>query len=287
MFQNPALKELVKKYRENKLAHAYLIETNNLTSAINDIKELIKIINCSTEYKENCTSCNLCNLINKNLLPSLKIIEPDGTSIKKNQIEELKESFLSMPIYSKYNIYVISNAEKLNPSSANSMLKFVEEPTDGIIGFFITSNKDVMIDTIKSRCQAIILNYETKSLIEELNITSDEYEKYIEIVKRYLEKVDSSRVINNKKDILSIYSERKDIENLLKIIFNIYYQTFLKKLNKDYNEEIVNIFEIKESIEELSVKLNIITKILGEMSYNVSTELILDRFVIEMRGSHE
>ena len=187
MFQNPALKELVKKYRENKLAHAYLIETNNLTSAINDIKELIKIINCSNEYKENCTSCNLCNLINKNILPSLKIIEPDGTSIKKNQIEELKESFLSIPIYSKYNVYIISNAEKLNPSSANSMLKFVEEPTEGIIGFFITSNKDVMIDTIKSRCQQIVLNYENKSLIEELNLTCEQYAKYIKNGNLYIQ----------------------------------------------------------------------------------------------------
>ena len=160
MFQNPAVKELVNKYRENKLAHAYLIETNNLSSALSDVKELVKVLNCSNEYRENCTTCNLCNLINKNLLPSLKIIEPDGTSIKKAQIEELKESFSSIPIYSKYNIYIINNAEKLNPSSANSMLKFVEEPTSGIIGFFITTNKDVMIDTIKSRCQQIVLNYE-------------------------------------------------------------------------------------------------------------------------------
>ncbi|MBE6154838.1 MAG: hypothetical protein E7163_04630 [Firmicutes bacterium] len=287
MFQNPALKELVNKYREKKLAHAYLIETNNLSSAISDIKELIKILNCGIEYKENCTNCNLCNLINKNILPSLKIIEPDGSSIKKAQIEELKENFSSIPIYTKYNIYIISNAEKLNSSSANSMLKFVEEPTEGIIGFFVTTNKDVMIDTIKSRCQSIVLNYETKSLIEELNLTNEEYEKYIETIKRYLEKVNNSNIINNKKEILSIYSERKDVENLLKIIFNIYYQTFLKKLNKDYNEEIVNTYEIKDSLKELSIKLNIITKILQEMSYNVSTELILDKFVIEMRGSHE
>ena len=287
MFQNPAVEELVNKYRENKLAHAYLIETNNLSSALSDVKELVKVLNCSNEYRENCTTCNLCNLINKNLLPSLKIIEPDGTSIKKAQIEELKESFSSIPIYSKYNIYIINNAEKLNPSSANSMLKFVEEPTSGIIGFFITTNKDVMIDTIKSRCQQIVLNYESKNLIEELNITSEEYAKYIENIKRYLGKVNNSSVINNKKEILSTYSERKDIENLLKIIFNIYYQTFLKKLNKDYNEEIANIYEINDSLEELSVKLSIITKILQEMSYNVSTELILDKFVIEMRGSHE
>ena len=38
------------------------------------------------------------------------------------------------------------------------MLKFLEEPEDSIIGFFITNNKENVIDTIKSRCQ-ILLDY--------------------------------------------------------------------------------------------------------------------------------
>ena len=284
MFQNPILNDLYNKYREKKLAHAYLIETNNLNKALEDVKQLIKMLNCNEEYVSECHKCNLCNLINKNNLPSLKIIEPDGTSIKKNQIEELKESFATIPIYSRYNVYIINNAEKLNSSSANSMLKFVEEPTEGILGFFITNNKDVMIDTIKSRCQSLVVNYEENSIIETLGITKEEYEKYLEITKKYLDKVNSDELINNKKEVLSFYSERKDIENILKIIFNIYYQNFLKSINLDFNSEIIKLYEIKEDSKLISHKLNIITKILQEMSYNVSIELILDKFVIEMRG---
>ena len=234
MFQNDNLQELVKKHRENKLAHAYLLETNNVEYATNDIKELIKIINCNDEYKENCTNCNLCNLINKDNLPSLKIIEPDGTSIKKTQVENLKLNFGTKPIYSKYNVYIIKNAEKLNLSSANSMLKFIEEPTEGIIGFFITSNKDVMIDTIKSRCQSLVLNYDNDNLKSSLNITDEQYENYLMVIKSYLHNLNSSNIINNKKEVLAIFSERKDIENILKIILEIYYQSFLKLLNKNY-----------------------------------------------------
>ena len=172
MFQNPILNEILTKYRENKLAHAYLIETNNLDLALQDLKELIKNLNCPHNFTSKCTECNLCNLINLNNLPSLKIIEPDGANIKKNQIETLKTDFSSIPLYSKFNIYIIKNAEKLNASSANAMLKFVEEPTQGILGFFLTSNKDVMIETIKSRCQTYTLNYETESLNSKLNISN-------------------------------------------------------------------------------------------------------------------
>ena len=105
---NLVKKELLAKYRENKLAHAYLIETNNVNKALADTKEFIKIINCQETYKQDCSKCNICNLIDKNNLPSLKIITPDGTSIKKSQTIELKENFMSIPLYSKYNVYIMN-----------------------------------------------------------------------------------------------------------------------------------------------------------------------------------
>jgi len=284
MFKSPTLNELVKRYRENKLSHAYLIETNNYDLALQDLKAFIKIINCPHKYNENCCECNLCNLINKDNLPSLKLIEPDGASIKKGQMEELKESFASIPIYSKYNIYVIKNAEKLNSSSANSMLKFIEEPTDGIIGFFLTNNKDVMIDTIKSRCQTLALKYENKDLLASLGINEEEYNNYIETIKIYLKKIDNNDLINHKNELLTIYPERKDISNIFQIIFQIYYENFLKQNNKKYQENIVKIYEINTKNAKLIIKMNIISKFIQDLSYNVSMEQALDKFVIEMRG---
>jgi len=286
MLNNPKLNELINRYREKKLAHAYLIETNNEGKALEDIKGIIKYINCNEEYQDDCKKCNLCNLITKNNLPSLKIIEPDGTSIKKNQIEELKESFATVPVYSKYNVYIIKNAEKMNASSANSMLKFLEEPTEGIIGFFITNNKDVMMDTIKSRCQAIVVKYEENQLNDSINITEEEYTKYIKVIKEYLRKINSHEIINHKNELLALYSERKEISNLFQIIFQIYYQNFLKSIKQEYLPEIVDIYKIEEKSSKLIIKLNIITNIIQNLSYNVNIEQALDKFVIEMRESN-
>lgn len=286
MFVNPTLEEIVNKYREKKLSHAYLIETNNVEKALQDLKTLIKVLNCPEIYTSNCSKCNLCNLINKDNLPSLKIITPNGTSIKKEQIEELKENFSTIPVYSRFNVYIIKNAEKLNPSSANSMLKFLEEPSDGILGFFLTNNKDVIMDTIKSRCQSIILNYPCTSILETLNLEEENYKNYLNIAIGYLNKINRNELINHKKELLSTYSERKDIEIILKIILNIYYQNFLKVSGLKYDTSTINGYEIKEEIEKMIKKLNIIAKILQNMSYNVNIELILDRFVLEMRGSN-
>ena len=101
------LLEIVNKYREGRLAHAYLIETNNQELCLKDLLEIVKFINCEGEYKTSCQSCNLCNLIALNNLPTLKIIEPDGINIKKQQIQELKDCFSTKPTYSKFNIFVL------------------------------------------------------------------------------------------------------------------------------------------------------------------------------------
>ncbi|CDF11773.1 dNA polymerase III delta prime subunit [Mycoplasma sp. CAG:776] len=283
MLFNNNLTEIYNKYREGKLAHAYLIETNNPQRLLEDLKKLIQAINCPAEFSEKCQACNLCNLIAKDNLPSLITIEPDGTSIKKAQIEALKLSFETKPIYSKYNVYIIKNAEKLNSSSANAMLKFVEEPTEGILGFFITNNKDVIIPTIKSRCQIIVVTYENNNLLEKLNITSDELESYKQLIKDYLKKIKTNEFINNKDFILSKYKERSEIDIMFKIMFEVYYNIFLKSLNKPYNEELIEIDKIGYQREEICFKLNIISKLIQELSYNVNMELLLDKFVIEMR----
>ena len=287
MFESSVFNNLVTKFHENKLAHAYLIETNNLDKALNDIKNFLKVINCPENYNDNCTACNLCNLIKINNLPSIRVIEPDGTSIKKKDIISLKEDFNSIPLYSKYNTYIIKNAEKLNASSANSMLKFIEEPTPGILGFFLTNNKDVMLDTIKSRCESYTINYSSKSLRESLNVSPEQYESYLAAIKKYWSYLNSSSLINNKNNLLKDFTERQDVENILKIIYAIYYHNFLKINHQEYDEEITKIIDIKDNETKINQKLTIITKILTNMSYNVSIELILDKFVLEMRGLNE
>ena len=285
MVVNSNLLNIYKQYREKKLAHAYLIETNNPSKLLEDIKTLIKAINCPEEYQEKCLNCNLCNLINKNNLPSLITIEPDGTSIKKGQIEDLKISFETKPIYSKYNTYIIMNAEKLNGSSANAMLKFVEEPTEGILGFFITNNKDVIIPTIKSRCQVLVATYESNNILDKLNITAEELNNYQTIIKDYLNKIKDKSLINNKELILSKISERKEIETLFKIIFEIFYHNFLRNIKKDYEQSLTYVYK-EENNNKIIKQLNIITKFLQDLSYNVNIELLLDKFVIEMRNIH-
>ena len=200
---------------------------------------------------------------------------PDGASIKKNQIIELKEKMITKPIYSKYNVYVVSYADKLNNSSANTLLKFIEEPEENIIGFFITNNKENIIDTIRSRCQIINAYYEEENDIldaEKIETVSD-YIKNIELDNKYA-------LLYNKNIFLEKKYTREETINIFLEIFKIYNDIYTEN-----NEEIMNKYSYISNQDKIKIatKLKVINNTIDKLSMNGNINLILDSFVIEMR----
>ena len=255
MKESNIFEKLYNLYREQKFAHAYLIETNDVEKCYINVVNLSKKLFCPDTFEERCTKCNICNLIDKKTLPNLITIEPDGKSIKKGQIDELKKACSSMPLFVDKTIYIIKYAEKMNDTAYNKMLKFLEEPEENIIGFYITNSKDNMPSTIISRLEVIKDYYDIKSssllTIEQQNCI----EKYIEL----LNKNDKNLIWYNETEILPLFKEKIDIINGFKYIFEYYHQE-------------------KNNYE----KLKILTKYLEELNYNVNTKLLLDSFVLEM-----
>lgn len=276
---NNIFQELIQAYRENKLAHAFLIETNDKEKSYHSLLQFLKILNCPDEYKEGCSNCNLCHLIDTNSLPSLLTVYPDGINIKKEQILEVKRAFQTKPVFSKYNMYIIMDAENLNSSSANTMLKFLEEPEDSIIGFFITNNKENVIDTIKSRCQ-ILLDYYDVDISKQ--IPSSFKEMAISYVKE-LETSGIDAVFYNRDVLLPEIKDKKDLFYLFEALLDIYRNLFFAVQNlevlKDEYQEFK--FLLKKNVKYFERKVDLIMEILDEINYNLNISLVLDRFVLE------
>lgn len=280
MIKNEKVQFLVNKYHENKLSHAFLFVTNDIQKCHQDLIEFIKEINCNSSYKDNCQDCNLCYQIENNIIPNLIEIYPDGQNIKKSQILELQEKFKTKPLYLKQNIYIINNAEKLNSSSSNTMLKFLEEPEENILGFFITNNKESMLETIKSRCQIIVVNYNEENIAQKLGISEDELQNYEDIASTYLNCLINKKedgILLNKKVILSTIDKREQIINL----FNLMYLLIDEILNKNLTNSrfsFLNNLEFKKLIDLQKKVYNILETI----PFNVNIELLLDNFAMEM-----
>ena len=72
----------------DKLSHAYLIDTNYFDGAFDFVLAFVKSILCKFHYTNfnSCLDCNICQRIQNNNYPELKIIETDSLVIKKEPV---------------------------------------------------------------------------------------------------------------------------------------------------------------------------------------------------------
>jgi len=152
-----------KTIENNRLSHAYLIETNGVDYADELIISLVKeILSYNSDLDVNL-------LIDQGSYPDFKIIESDNKNIKKEEIKKLESAFSVKHLYGKYLIYLIKDAEKLNDSSANALLKFLEEPDGQVVAILLTEQIQSILPTIRSRCQQIkFAKAPREALIEDL-----------------------------------------------------------------------------------------------------------------------
>ena len=277
MFKCNNFNNILNCYHEKKLSHAFLLETNDIDKCYADVLQLIKMINCPQEYKEDCKEdCNLCHLIDMGNLPSLITIDPVGNIIKKEQVLEMMERFSSKPVYSKYNTYIVRRCDYFNQFSANTLLKFLEEPKDDIIGFFITNNKMNVISTIRSRCQEWSIYYKE-------GLGNNYSDESVQLFNDYLEKVcgKEDAFIYNQLNVKNRFSDRVEWTKFFTEI--LYYLTDVYCDRIDLGNNLLSKF----SKEQIVRVLDMIEDILKYLKSNGNIELILDKFAIEMRNIYE
>lgn len=251
-----------KEIIDNKVSHAYLIETNGYKNIDSVVKEFTKLLLCKNRT-ENCNDChcNVCQLIDAGLYPDIKIIQNEGSYIKKEQLLVVKDEFRNKSMYGNKQIYIISDASKLNGSSANTMLKFLEEPEDNIIAILLVDNRYKVLDTILSRCQV-------HSLISNTHLYFDD--DIVEIAKNIFS-IDKGFLVYDY--LLKKIPDRKCAYDKLKAIQRLLFNNF-----KGQSEKIIDIADKK-----MIYFIDILESTINKLEYNVNYKLVLDDMLINIR----
>ena len=141
---------------ENKLSHAFLVESNNYEDVMNSVFKL---------FLEKKMIFNIDDIENN---ISVRILKPIDNLIDKDQILNLQEFLATMSFDGYYKLFFILNAGLMNEQSVNKLLKVLEEPNDKVVGFLISDNANELLPTLISRCQVL------KNDIDASNVTVDE-----------------------------------------------------------------------------------------------------------------
>ena len=302
---------LVNSVKKNKESHAYLIESNGYHKSLDLALAFSKYLLCPKGYSNSslCKDCHQCENIDKNEFLELKIIDPDGQWIKKSQLQELQDMFSKKSILGNKKVYIINKAEKMNISTANSLLKFLEEPEEGIIAILIVENINQLLGTIVSRCQVLSLkkvnNLNNLSMLEKIAnylydnnnkikeyVSDDESRKKIEqIIEfiKYYETKETLTLLYINKLWNDYFDDRDELFDAFSIIL-LFYKDILKlKLNRnveifDYYVDELKKIANKNSISSIISKIKVIAELREKIKFNANINMLMDKLIIELKG---
>ena len=288
--------DLLNRYESNNLPNSILIHGLSGIGKRTFLNKLVKNI-INIEFKDNNVDHHL-NLFKNNTHPNIKIIEKEidsktgkiKTNITIDQIRRLK-TFLNSTsiIQNSSKIVIIDSADYLNISSANSMLKILEEPKENTYIFLISNQISLLLPTIRSRCLKIKFN--THNLTNFTNIIKNNIDEISnEEINFYFELTYGSpgtTILYYNNDFLDIFQlsikcllsndlddDKINLSNILSKLTNDEFNNYLSMLK--FILIVANKLKVNRDDKSLVNMPNYLE--LESLSTNLSKKNLIDRF---------
>lgn len=148
---------LRRSLRGGKTAHSYLFEGVPGCGRKKTALALIQALFCPVLPDDACGVCPSCRKVEGGNHPDIHLLAPlpDKRDISVDQLREMQRELSLRPYEAPRKACIIDPAERLNISSANSLLKTLEEPPGNALIILLTENAGMLLSTVRSRCQLI------------------------------------------------------------------------------------------------------------------------------------
>ncbi len=218
-YQSDVARILTNSLKLGRVSHAYIFEGPNGTKKVDTAKLLAKTLLCKDLQGYNpCGVCHNCKRVDHMSHPNLFFIQPIGKVIKKEQVQELIREFSKASLEEGPRIYIVEDADRFNPQSANTLLKTMEEPGEDIFQILITENYNSLLKTITSRAETLHFKPIDKNIIIDYLITKGVNASIAHVVSEYTSDIESAEEI----------ASDPTMEVIIELVVNIY-KTLLDK----------------------------------------------------------
>ena len=147
------IEHLQKGIRENKVSHAYILSGEKGSGKRLLAHIIASALQCEKGGVEPCGKCKSCMQVEGGNQPDIIYVTHEKVSMGVEDIRtQVNGDVAIKPYSSKYKIYIVDEAEKMNPQAQNALLKTIEEPPAYAVIMLLTTNADSFLQTILSRC---------------------------------------------------------------------------------------------------------------------------------------
>lgn len=172
--QDKAISILQKAHVAGKSPHAYIFAGPDGVGRFKTARQWAKMLLCQNPVTENnfadsCGSCRSCTLLEADSHPDFSHIYKELVQFTRDGKERktpvdlpidvirefLVEKISAKPALSEKKVFVITEAERLNASSQNAMLKVLEEPPQYCCIILLCTRLEKLLPTVKSRARIV------------------------------------------------------------------------------------------------------------------------------------
>jgi DNA polymerase-3 subunit delta' len=119
---------------------------------------LAAALNCPVRPRVGCGSCRSCERIARGRHPDVHHVAPEGPIIAVDVVrDQIVPEAARSPFEAAFKVFLIEEADRMNPAAQNALLKTVEEPLPDTVFVLISDNEEELLETLRSRCRVVRL----------------------------------------------------------------------------------------------------------------------------------
>ena len=149
---------LARQVSGDSAAHAWLLLGPRGSGKLAVATAMAAALNCRVEPSVGCGDCSSCRRILRHRHPDVHFVEPEGPLIPVDVIREIviPEAARS-PFEGVAKVFIILEAERMNPAAQNALLKTLEEPQPDTVFVLVSDNEEEVLETLRSRSRIVRL----------------------------------------------------------------------------------------------------------------------------------
>ena len=155
----------IKAQLSGTLSHAYIISGDDVAQrrTLADVIARSLVCDASDADKRPCNACAACEKARRCIHPDILRRAPaEGKrEIPVATVREMVADAPTLPNEARSKVYIVEEADTLNPSAQNAFLKLLEEPPSFMTFLLLAENPLALLPTVRSRCVHLGLAPET------------------------------------------------------------------------------------------------------------------------------
>ena len=163
----PLKRQLELETARRGLSHAYILSGPAGSGKRTLAGLLAAALVCTGGGERPCLSCPGCRKALAGIHPDIVRAGDDGKDISVAQVRQLRADAYIRPNEADRKIYILENAQTMNPSAQNAMLKLLEEGPAYAAFLLLTDNAAALLPTVRSRCELLPLSPVTEAEAED------------------------------------------------------------------------------------------------------------------------